>query len=752
MVRSLSSRTLPRLAFFALLALVLVYPLLGNAALLNEFRDAQVLQAYEHDAVISVSRFGQAPLWDPYYCGGLYALGSPQSRFASPLFAFSLWFGARRASVVIAFFMFAVGMEGAYRFLRARKAGALGSTLAAPLFASSGLFAVSYFNGWINFFGFELLPWALWGTVLLARGRAAGVLIVAASAACMVGFGGTYSTPIAAIGCAAELARTLATERRARFGWLRALVLAAVGVVVATGLSAYRLWPVIETMRAAPRVMVGTPTMDLSGVANALLWPSAPSKFGFGEIGAFLIGWPALGIAAVGAPRRRHWPAVLLALLALFAATGYLVPYGPFPLLRKLPVFDTLRYPERFLICVALYTAELCAAGVSLLVIVGRRRKWPRPAVWIAAVILLSAFVIEAKSLHDSAARMWFGAAPIRVDRPFQQARGTRWGAAHYAPMSRGSLSCWDAYPVPQSSRLRGDLEHEEYLADPSLGTVVRELWSPNRIDVHVSLRAPGRLVVNQNWHPGWKSNVGRAMSDAGLLAVDLPEGDHTVSLRFLPRSATGGAMVSLITLAVALAAWLKSRRTSSARGLVALACAVVLLPAAAFAATRVLIDEPDAPVPVARNMNGEAVVLEALPADASALAVQFVQPVSLVGAHVPAVVPAGAEASFDLYFRVTGSVANTVGVFVHLTPASGKVVNADHQVVGASFVLSGAPRDKVIRDAFAARLSGAPPGVWRVWVGLWDASGNRQRIRVQNANGVRVEDNGILVGEVRTE
>jgi hypothetical protein len=299
---------------------------------------------------------------------------------------------------------------------------------------------------------------------------------------------------------------------------------------------------------------------------------------------------------------------------------------------------------------------------------------------------------------------------------------------------------------------LRGDLEHEEYLADPSLGTVARESWSPNRIDVHVSLRAAGRLIVNQNWHPGWKSDVGRTTSNAGLLAVDLPEGDHSVRLKFLPRSAIGGAIVSLVTLAVAIAAWRKSRRTSSTRTLIALGCAVALLPAAAFAGTRLLIDEPDAPAPVARNTNGEQVVLDALPSDATALAAYFAEPVSLVGAHLPAHVPIGGEASFALYFRVTGAVADTAGVFVHLTPPVGSFVNADHHVVGSSFLLSKAPRDKVIRDAFAIRLPAAAPGVWHVWMGLWNASGNQERIRVSGANGLRVESNSILVGEFRTQ
>ena len=43
-----------------------------------------------------------------------------------------------------------------------------------------------------------------------------------------------------------------------------------------------------------------------------------------------------------------------------------------------------------------------------------------------------------------------------------------------------------------------------------------------------------------------WRSDVGEVVSHERLLGVDVPEGEHTVTLRFLPRSALGGAAVIL--------------------------------------------------------------------------------------------------------------------------------------------------------------------------------------------------------------
>src|SRR4051812_47252522 len=116
----LAENTAVRVALFVLLATVLVWSAIPHASFLNEFRDAQVLSLHERAAVLSVRKFGQLPLWDPFYCGGLYGLGTPQSRFASPAFLLSILFGAERAEPLVVFLFAVVGMEGTYRFVRLR--------------------------------------------------------------------------------------------------------------------------------------------------------------------------------------------------------------------------------------------------------------------------------------------------------------------------------------------------------------------------------------------------------------------------------------------------------------------------------------------------------------------------------------------------------------------------------------------------------------------------------------------------------
>jgi len=94
----LAERTAVRIAIFAVIATIVVWMLLPTAGWLNEYRDAQVLTLHERAAVDAVRRFGQIPLWDPWYCGGLYGLGEPQSRRRSSSASSSAPNGRSRSS------------------------------------------------------------------------------------------------------------------------------------------------------------------------------------------------------------------------------------------------------------------------------------------------------------------------------------------------------------------------------------------------------------------------------------------------------------------------------------------------------------------------------------------------------------------------------------------------------------------------------------------------------------------------------
>ena len=322
--------------------------------------------------------------------------------------------------------------------------------------------------------------------------------------------------------------------------------------------------------------------------------------------------------------------------------------------------------------------------------------------------------------------------------------------------MSRGSLSCWDAYPIPQSTLLRSDLPAEEYLVEPSAGSVRRTLWSPHRIDLAADLQKPARVRINQNWHPGWRSSVGRVVNDDGLLALDLPSGSNDVRVRFLPRSGFGGAIGSVI--AIGVAGWLvrRSRKHDAIVGRRAWLshAGLVLAPLAALLLVRVAWSEPRFPPRLMTSPAGDPVLADDLPPGTTRLDVRYTPSVALVGSRVDKpVASAGSDVDFELIWSAGPGAPRTVGIFVHVEPPGGAAINRDHFLVSSAVELADAPAGKLLRDHVAIAVPpGAKRGTWTVWAGLWHARGDQALLPIQSPGSAEVVGGRVKAGtfEVR--
>ncbi|HVJ94129.1 MAG TPA: hypothetical protein VM580_30280 [Labilithrix sp.] len=759
----LAERTAVRLAIFAVIATALVWTILPTAGWLNEYRDAQVLTLHERAAVDSVLRFGQVPLWNPWYCGGVYALGEPQSRFASPPFLLSVLFGAERAEPLVVFLFAVLGMEGTYRWLRLRVNDAFAVLRIAPIFALSGHFSVSYFRGWINFFGFELVPFVLFGITLAARGRTAGIAVAAIAFAVMMGFGATFAAPIVAVAAVIEAIRAFAEQPPGRR--VRALVMLGALASFMTALAAFRLVPLAETLSAQPRIMAGTPGHTPKTLLYFLTGLLEVKDGDVGATGSFFVGAAFLALVALGGSDRKSIRPLAVFIVFVWLAAGYARKPSLFALLRELPVFAALRYPERFLWVAILYASEPAAYALSRLPRLGDGKGWRVGAnvvLTLAVLVTIGSQVIQFANVSKSRE---LGVVAVRRSDQFRQARGNRWLAAHYEGLGAGSLSCWETHPITMSSKLRGDLAAEEYVSDPRTGTARRVTWSPNELVVHASMSSAGTLVVNQNWHPGWRASVGSVVSYEGLLAVELPPGEHDVTLRFRPRSSLVGAAVSLVALVslLMLGVGIHRGRIPFRRGTAATSAALVVAPWAVFGGAVATWNEPRFPPPRLENANGSPALVAAPSSDAVKLDAKFELPIV-----VEAVRFAGPDrwknVMVDLYLRRTGRLSRTTGMFVHIVrrdrqgsspePANTDpeketdFFNADHQVVGGSFFLSDSPKGMLVHDAFGAHVGNAIPGEYDVWLAFGHVSGRRGRAKVVDP-GVAIvsEDSRIRIG-----
>lgn len=758
MISRLARHLTLRLALFCVLAAVFVWPILSQAAHMNEFRDVHHLFMYERSAIDTIRRYGELPLWNPYYCGGFDAVGAPQTRFVSPTLLLGLLFGAERAESLTVFFFAVVGMEGMYRWLRLRTPDPLAALVVAPVFALSGQYAVAYHRGWIQFMGFELVPWILLGVTLAVRRKPSGLAIASIAFATMLGFAGFFAAPLVAVAAVFEGVRALVEEPRSARVRGVAMLLATASFMATVAM--LRLWPVAETLMSAPRIMAGTPGHAPKALLSALVGVLAIKEGNTDINGSFYVGAGFLALVALGTHHRSAVSSIVIAMICGWLATGYASRISAFGMLRELPVFAAIRYPERFLWLAILFASAPVAGALSRVPYIGEGRKWRIGTVLVVALAVCWTVGGEIAAFHRVALEREMGVVTEGRVAEFRQTRGNRWLTVHLESQNLGSLSCYETHRLAQSTLLRADLPAEEYLAPDSAdaGAVKRLAWSPTKITLSVAVARPARVLVNQNWAPGWHATVGKVVSHEGLLAVEMPAGTHEVALTFLPWSTLGGAAVTLVSLLALVWIGVRARGHAeifSKRHLVGTTLLVFLpwlVAGAAYASS------PDAkwPPPPQTNPNGSpAIAHEGDGHVALSVGAAFALPLRVEEGRVTG--PDEHQSLLvDVYFRRLAKLPKSTTMFVHFErrkdePPVAKdhddFFNADHQVVGGSFYLSDAPEGALVHDAFGVRLEKAAPGTWDVWIAFGHVSGKKGRSRVTSPGEATVSDDRVRVG-----
>ncbi len=553
-----------RLALWGLLVLEVLPGLFTDAHRLLAFMDDHHFNAWEQADRLSILRYGQLPLWNPFYCGGMVASAVPESTAFSPDFLLRLVVGVahgRRLAVVL---FLVLGMEGTYRLVRETDGSAVAGFFAAVVFSTFAKLVSTYLvQGWVNFFGFELLPWVFLG-LLKGRKSLGWALAGGFALAWMVLAAGTYTTPYTAI--AATLV-TLCMCLRAFFPWDKQELLASIRSAATVAGSAVvfalvKIVPMLGVLLATPRVFTPVEQNDLFQLLG-----------GYWNLYAIV-----LALAVVALFFRDFWARVFFvaAVLFLFLARGNFGEWSPFALLKKVPILSGLRLPDRFMVMFHFFAVLGAARGITHLedgLATQGARVWTRlrawgsvdvektlmPVLWSAVaavtVIVLGHSTMQSllSSLTVKPHSLFVLEPPLPVEQPFKQHRGNRRDAHVFPAMNRGTLYCFLEIPIPESGRLRADLAEEEYPENDAVAKVERLSWSPHEIKLKVDASSNTRVFVNQNYNAHWTSDVGHVTSVDKMLALEVPAGSHVVTLRYRHWGAYVCLFISLAAVATFL-------------------------------------------------------------------------------------------------------------------------------------------------------------------------------------------------------
>lgn len=571
----LGRRDAAALAVVLLCAGVLALPILGSGHCVSRNDDWLKNWTFHANARLAIMRDGQWPLWTPYLGGGFPVAGDPEDPAFSPILWPTLAAGEVVGTKLFAAVAYALLAAGTYVVAR------IGSHMApwpsafcAALVASSGWVPARLLSGNINELWFCAFP-LLAALIVCCRGWgsfAAGVLGLAAIAT-----DGKLVWPSVMLALAA-----FACCRPRMAGLWRVLCAGALAVLLAS----VKLFPVAEVFGFAG----GAFSPDLATHPRGY-GPGAISSYGLGRLLAYLftdryyllgnfasplhVGAVAAAMAGVAAVAawRASWRTSLFLLLFVWLAASYRAPVDLFWWLHRVAPFDSMTNPVKYFnFFIVLAVCLLAGRSLALLPRSLGPRGRVRLAVAVSAVALGPAFV----SSWTVNRHTWvFQPDPIEPAHEFHQVKGRGLSRMADRPAKAesyrnvlagiGTIDWYATLRLPEcaqprlfidpnaveikNSAYRGEL----YVVGPQgQGGQARMLsLSPNRVRARVSVSAASRLVLNQNWAPGWRWDGGRTGPYEGLCSapIDASTGG-TVVLRYEPRSFLFGAAVSVATCA----------------------------------------------------------------------------------------------------------------------------------------------------------------------------------------------------------
>ncbi len=586
MANSTTSKLWPIL-LFAVCATLALWPALSALHLFSERYDWRYFEAMGEMSRRAVLFYHQAPLWNPYSCGGEVGLANPQSLDAAPTFLFVLLFGTAAGYKLALLLYTFLAMLGTYLIGRRFALSSIPATISALGYGLSGYMALHFSEGHVTFWGVSLFPLLLY-SYDRSVDETEWIIPTGFFAAWIAVLGGTFTPPMAA-----ELlllwAIVSAVQRRSLvpFGLL------AAAAVVALFVSAIRMFPVIEFVLDHPRppFMRAPDRSSLFQVAQDLLtWrdfgPVPARKYWSheyaGKLPYVMHPFWVLGIVLAVSGQltsdrhSRAWRLVILATVGLLLSMGNFSPLAPWSLLQKLPVLRDLRVPSRHLILIILPLSLLAGIALEWLYERWQTGKLPGFAVLRAVSVLvliacaldgIAYTAVQYRPLQKTPTgwqwdRPIFNMTAQLPERPvpfyfingtWREMRDTFFaghGSVAGGPVKRG-YDCDEEAPLQRADTIDAGPVAQEKLLDPAAGEILDSKWSPNRRSITVALKSPTMLLLNSNWNEHWKSDLGQVTKAGGRLAVDLsmlPPGQHTIVVRYSPRSFTVGAVLTLLS------------------------------------------------------------------------------------------------------------------------------------------------------------------------------------------------------------
>jgi len=540
---------------------------------------------------IALRDFGQLPLWSPWFGGGFPMYAHPEWPALNPLSWPAIFLGDVAGIKIKALLIHLIGVLGLFYLLRR----VLHLSLAASLLGALAMAFAAWFPGRMMDGGWALL-YAQWAPLLAAlffRATRVGYgrhLIAASLLLAWVSLDGALMYPVLAL-FLGLLAVTSCCRRRCRklTLFLRPWGVAVVIIALSIAFSTVRVLPIARLMWCSGAQELQHLTVYDIPLARQkpaafflkqLVTPGPPATHDSADI--IYVGWVAALVAMAGVVlsrgRMRRW--AILFLIFLLLAAGRRSPIPLYDWLHHLPVFSALGSPDHYFNC---FLPIFVVVGVAFFAAwLGRLRKGVVGNVVLAIALTVTMLPETWRVQREYSARP-FPLLPksrdffqlFRTGQPRNAIGSTILANDYVALCANVGVINWysslvfgeRAVPRFFVNAVGQIIPNPAYRGEAWMengnGTARLSFVSPNRLIIEYAALEDEFLVVNQNWHSGWRTAGRPVVSRTGLLAVPVSAGSGAVCLDFVPVDFFVAAGLSLVALAGALSVhwWRLHRR-----------------------------------------------------------------------------------------------------------------------------------------------------------------------------------------------
>ena len=506
----------------------------------------------------TILRYKQFPFWNPFASGGLPLHANPQSAFLSPAFLLSLIFGCAVGFKLEILVSVILGMIGMFLLSNYYKLHPAAGIFASAIFGLSSFFSLHISEGHLTFLGFYLVPYIF--LFYLKSFEQKRYMFLAGVFITLVVFAGGSFNVLPQLSIFLFAYGIFSSIQKRPF---KPFLILIVIFLIAFCLGSIKTIPTLEYLTGHPRLIQSDEKTTIKGLYNVFLNRQRfdgidffeTQKWGWYEYGAYTGIFPLIFFAfGLVFFIKKEAPLVLSGLFALFVSLGDFGKFSPWYLLHKLPLFESLHVPSRYIILFIFSLAIVAGLSFNLFVKELKNKKAKYFLFALLLFIVADLVVVNSKPFERTFLNPL---PPIVKDVDFKQIYGVvvppppDSGIMYLNFLAnRGTLSSYESVPhqtFAKDSNNPDDYKGEVYLEGN--GTASYAYWSPNKLVVNVVAQNVTRLIINQNYDTGWRVKDKVAENFNGLLSTMVAPSDKIVEFYYFPRPFIIGLMVTAVSI-----------------------------------------------------------------------------------------------------------------------------------------------------------------------------------------------------------